>query len=171
MGTRTGQTPTGAHARGRLPPPHLPQDHALDGRVQNAAETVSDEDMARALSTVCLTDLLPRMGGFHAVCDWSAVLSAGEQQRLSIARLLLRLPQPKAAFMDEATSALDPATEAAVYGAISRGKYTYVSVGHRASLLKYHTWLLIASGNGQWELHRTADPASRSKLADAVGVQ
>lgn len=143
------------------------QGHLLDA----VDEAVSDEDMARALAMVCLSDLLPRMGGFHATCDWSAVLSAGEQQRMAVARLLLRRPQPKAAFLDEATSALDPATEAAVYGAISRGQYTYVSVGHRASLLKYHTWLLMASGAGQWELHRTADPAARSKLAEAVGVQ
>ena len=128
----------------------------------------SDEDIARALSTVCLADLLPRMGGLDATCDWAAVLSAGEQQRVAVARLLLRRPQPRAAFLDEATSALDPATEATVYGAISHGQYTYVSVGHRASLLKYHTWVLIASGKGQWELHRT-ERASEA-VAAAIGV-
>ena len=63
------------------------------------------------------------------------VLSAGEQQRLAFARLLLN--RPRYAFLDEATSALDPESEAVVTAnllRIAQGR-TMVIVSHRLSSL------------------------------------
>jgi ABC-type molybdenum transport system ATPase subunit/photorepair protein PhrA len=48
-----------------------------------------------------------------AELHWVDVLSAGEQQRLAFARLLLN--RPRYAFLDEATSAIDPENEELLY--------------------------------------------------------
>jgi putative ATP-binding cassette transporter len=63
------------------------------------------------------------------------VLSAGEQQRLAFARLLLN--RPRYAFLDEATSALDPENEELLYVRLARMPTTVVSLGHRRSLRKF----------------------------------
>lgn len=55
-------------------------------------------------SYLFLRDYL-QVGGFDAQCDWSQLLSSGEQQRVAILRLLAHAPQ--LAFLDECTSAVD----------------------------------------------------------------
>ena len=56
-----------------------------------------------------------------------AVLSPGEQQRLSFARLLLNHPQH--AFLDEATSALDIPNERLMYELLSRRGHSVSELG------------------------------------------
>jgi len=72
--------------------------------------------------------------------EWGDVLSLGEQQRLTFARLLLN--QPAFAILDEATSALDLANEAQLYEHLQHTGTTYISVGHRESLYAYHPKVL-----------------------------
>jgi putative ABC transport system ATP-binding protein len=55
-------------------------------------------------------------------------VSAGEKQRIAIARALLL--GKKVFLVDEATSALDPASKAAVAGMLERHEYTILSVSH-----------------------------------------
>ena len=49
-----------------------------------------EAELRQLLDTVCLPYLDSRVGGLDADLDWSHVLSLGEQQRLSFARLLHR---------------------------------------------------------------------------------
>ena len=72
------------------------------------------------------------------IADWSHVLSVGEQQRLAFVRTLIY--KPKWLFLDEATSALDEETEAAMYKLVAQNlpRTTFVSVGHRSSVNKFH---------------------------------
>lgn len=112
--------------------------------------TTPDGELLEVLRKVNLADIAERFDGFDAVMEWSNLLSLGEQQRLSFARLLLAAP--KYAVLDEATSALDAANEALLYGQLRESGMTFVSVGHRSSLLAYHDSVLELQGGGNWRL-------------------
>ncbi len=116
----------------------------------NTDQSVTDEKLAAVLQQVNLADLPERVGGLDIELDWDRILSLGEQQRLAFARLLLT--QPNYAILDEATSALDFQNEAALYQQLQQTKTTYVSVGHRLSLVQYHQWVLELTGDTQWRL-------------------
>ncbi|MEJ2059781.1 MAG: ABC transporter ATP-binding protein/permease [Gammaproteobacteria bacterium] len=104
------------------------------------------------------------MGGFAEllgeVQPWSHVLSLGEQQRLAMARVLIT--RPRWLFMDEASSALDEPTEAQLYRLIVEAlpEVAIVSVGHRSTLLAYHTRRLHLLEGGTWEAETLAESAS-----------
>jgi putative ATP-binding cassette transporter len=110
--------------------------------------TVNDEEIRQVLKKVNLSDLPERVGGLDAELDWGQLLSLGEQQRLAFARLLLTAP--RYALLDEATSALDEPNEAALYQELKNMGATYVSVGHRSSLLAFHEHVLQIRGKGEW---------------------
>ena len=100
-----------------------------------------------------------RLVGLEHLCEklnvdatWSQILSLGEQQRLSIAKVLLNPPQWL--FLDEATSALDETNEDLMYSLLqSRCPHmTIVSVAHRPRLRQYHVQELRLQGEGTYTL-------------------
>ncbi|MBX7138926.1 MAG: ABC transporter ATP-binding protein/permease [Oligoflexia bacterium] len=111
---------------------------------------MSEKRLAEVLNKIGLGGLLDRLGGFEADLDWSNVLSLGEQQRIAFGRVLLA--GPRIAFLDEATTALDEESEGYLYTLLKPLNCIYVSVGHRESLFKYHTWHLDLGGEGKWTL-------------------
>lgn len=139
----------------------VPRSHLL-------LESLQDEDLLEILEKVNLIDVAKNAGdgdpirGLHAVLDWSNRLSLGEQQRLAFGRVLVN--RPSLVILDEATSALDVASEARMYNllqnlarrdfthlnGLSRPGLTYVSVGHRPSLIAFHDKKLrVRSGEGE----------------------
>ncbi|HAA03305.1 MAG TPA: ABC transporter ATP-binding protein [Syntrophobacteraceae bacterium] len=116
---------------------------------------ISDEQLRSVLRTVRLEDLPERVGGFDVELDWADVLSLGEQQRLAFARLFVN--QPGFAVLDEATSALDTANEAHLYGKLEEMGIHYISVGHRSSIVDYHSRVLELQGGDRWRLLPTQD--------------
>ncbi|WP_432257297.1 ABC transporter ATP-binding protein/permease [Cupriavidus sp. TMH.W2] len=116
---------------------------------------IPDDELVQLLETVNLRDIAGRFGGLDTEVDWSKVLSLGEQQRLTIARVLLA--KPRYVMLDEATSALDISNEEALYQLLAGMQATLVSVSHRPTLLKYHHQVLELPGNGKWWLHPTRD--------------
>ena len=117
----------------------------------NREREQSDEELLALLAKVNLPDLAARVGGLDVEIDWQKVLSTGEQQRLAFARLLLT--RPRFAILDEATSALDNANEASLYRQLAETKTTLVSVGHRSTILKFHTRVLELTGDSEWKSH------------------
>jgi putative ATP-binding cassette transporter len=109
-----------------------------------------DRELQTILERVFLPDLLEKHGGFDAVRDWAKVLSLGEQQRIAFARVLIS--GAKYVFLDEATSAMDVTTEAAVYAQLRKAGTTYVSVGHRETLLHFHDQALCLYPGGSYRL-------------------
>jgi putative ATP-binding cassette transporter len=111
----------------------------------------ADGELEELLGVVRLQHLLQLDGGLsHENTAWSQMLSPGEQQRLSIARMLLRRPQY--AVLDESTSAVDGNVEADLYAAFKERGITVISVGHRPSLREYHDLLLELDERGGWRL-------------------
>jgi putative ATP-binding cassette transporter len=104
---------------------------------------IEDTQLQQVLEQVNLADLANRFGGFDAKQDWADVLSLGEQQRLTFARLLLN--KPNYAILDEATSALDQANEERLYQHLQASGATFLSVGHRSTLTNYHQVVLDLS--------------------------
>jgi putative ATP-binding cassette transporter len=98
-------------------------------------KVLGDDEVREALRAVGL-------GSFAGQLDrsenWAQLLSGGEQQRLAFARALLT--HPDWLFLDEATSALPDEDQAALYRLIGERLpgTTLVSIGHRASLERFH---------------------------------
>ena len=111
---------------------------------------IDEHQLNHALKEVNLRDLAERSGGFETEKNWDEILSLGEQQRLAFARILIN--QPQYVVLDEATSALDIDNEASLYQHLLDSKITFISVGHRPSLVKYHRWRLEMQPGEQWQL-------------------
>ncbi|XP_062037189.1 lysosomal cobalamin transporter ABCD4 isoform X2 [Lepus europaeus] len=120
--------------------------------------STDDERILRFLDLAGLSSLVTRTDGLDQQVDWNwyDVLSPGEMQRLSFARLFYL--QPKYAVLDEATSALTEEVEGELYRVGQQLGVTFVSVGHRRSLEKFHSLLLKLCGGGRWELSRLKAP-------------
>ncbi|WP_454789035.1 ABC transporter ATP-binding protein/permease [Mycolicibacterium lutetiense] len=110
---------------------------------------VSDSELRDTLRAVALGHLAERLDD---EADWSSVLSLGEQQRVSFARVLL--VRPRVVFLDESTSALDEGLEDAMYGLVRERlpHCVVVSVGHRSTIDRHHRSRLQLEGSGHWEL-------------------
>ena len=68
--------------------------------------------------------------------NWIDHLSAGEVQRLNLARVLYHKPQ--LVLMDESTTALPEEMEQKILKEFSANAITLVTCGHRASLKPFH---------------------------------
>ena len=114
-------------------------------------EDLDTAQITEVLGAVNLAEVVDRVDGdFDRTVDWTNILSIGEQQRISFARLLLR--KPSIAFLDEATSALDEPNETKLYQLLQKNRVTYVSVGHRSTLKDYHDQLLTLQKDATWNL-------------------
>lgn len=121
------------------------------------ATAYTDEALRQALEEALLPDLAPRLDEEDA---WSQKLSGGEQQRLAIARVLLK--KPAWIFADEATSALDERAEKTLYerliALVEKSQGAIISIAHRPNVASFH--------NQQWTLERQpAGSAARYQLA------
>ncbi|KQP23654.1 ABC transporter ATP-binding protein/permease [Pseudorhodoferax sp. Leaf267] len=126
------------------------------------ASDYRDEDLRAALRDALLPQLQDSLDRPDA---WSQKLSGGEQQRLAIARVLLK--KPRWIFADEATSALDPAAEQTVYGKlvaqVQGAGGALLSIAHRPAVAAFHdrSWQLVPSDGGpaRFSLRQAALPA------------
>ena len=114
---------------------------------------ISESEIAHALKSVNLPDLVERSGGLDVEKDWDDVLSLGEQQRLAFARIIIN--KPNYVILDEATSALDIKNEESLYQHLIQNQTTFVSVGHRPSLTNYHNYVLEIEDRAQWKVFKS----------------
>jgi putative ATP-binding cassette transporter len=153
-----------------------PEGHRLS-RAHLLRQSMTDQDLLDVLDMVDLRELPERFGdgdpikGLNAVLDWGNTLSLGEQQRLAFGRLVVN--QPRLVILDEATSALDVVSEAKMYTLLrnmaqkelkrggdsnmvklSRPGLTFISVGHRPTLVAYHDVKLRLNGGADYTLEQ-----------------
>jgi putative ATP-binding cassette transporter len=110
-----------------------------------APDAYADEDIRKALVNARIGSLADQLDREDI---WSQRLSGGEQQRIAIARALLK--QPDWLFLDESTSALDEKLEADLYRMLKQQlpRTTIVTIGHRSSLAAFHARHLDMTENG-----------------------
>ena len=147
-------------AKGHLDKPQnamfIPQrPYFPDGPLRDAlaypepAASYNDEQLKQALADALLPQLADQLDRSDA---WGQKLSGGEQQRLAIARVLLK--KPAWVFADEATSALDKTAEETIYqrllAMVQAAGGAIVSIAHRPSVAAFHTqsWTLEALPEG-----------------------
>jgi putative ATP-binding cassette transporter len=122
-----------------------------DGTLRDAlaypqpAAMFDDEALQQALRDALLPQLTDQLDREDA---WSQKLSGGEQQRLALARVLLK--KPAWVLADEATSALDEDAEATLYqrlvAQVKSRSGGLVSIAHRSTLGAFH--------DRRWQLQR-----------------
>ena len=132
--------------------PYLPQGRLIDALFypQVAPEDVDLAKAAQIMQQVQLGHLAEKLTQEN---DWTRVLSLGEQQRLSFARVLMH--KPLAAFLDEATASMDEGLEDAMYRLLRKElpQTTIISVGHRSTLQTHHQQHLLLNPEDQsWQL-------------------
>lgn len=111
-------------------------------------------EMTNLMQQVGLGYLLTRYS-WGDILDWGSILSPGEKQKIGFVRLILRNPQ--FCVLDESTSALSLPDEALLYKLLQDRGITIISVGHRPTLLAWHSIHLSLKGNGSWSLERVVE--------------
>ncbi|GJJ80213.1 ABC transporter ATP-binding protein/permease [Pasteurella canis] len=117
--------------------PYLPQGRLIDALYYPdiAPDNMDLQSAVDILQKVQLGHLADKLTLEN---EWTRVLSLGEQQRLSFARILLC--KPTVVFLDEATASMDEGLEDAMYRLLKAElpHTTIISVGHRSTLIEHH---------------------------------
>jgi len=121
---------------------------SIEDNIRFARPDATEGDVREAVVASGLADLVALLpdGLRTVVGERGRALSAGERQRLAIARAFLA--DPAVLVLDEATGALDPATEAQVvsgYEAVMRGRTTIV-ITHRLTLAQRADRIIVMAG-------------------------
>jgi ATP-binding cassette, subfamily C, bacterial len=105
--------------------------------------TLTDDQLWQACRDACLAEVIQALpGGLDApLREGGANLSAGERQRLEVARALAL--NPAVLLLDEATSALDSATEEQIMQNVRRRGCTCILAAHRFSTIRDSDEILV----------------------------
>jgi putative ATP-binding cassette transporter len=142
--------------------PYFPNGSLRDALAYpSLASQYNDAQLRQALQDAELPALADRLDEAGA---WSQQLSGGEQQRLAVARVLLK--KPRWVFADEATSALDEATEKKVYeqllSLVRAGDGALFSIAHRPGVASFHgtRWVLQPQAAGAAARYKLVEQAA-----------
>uniref|UniRef100_A0A6A7G2Y4 ATP-binding cassette n=2 Tax=Hirondellea gigas TaxID=1518452 RepID=A0A6A7G2Y4_9CRUS len=129
----------------------------------------NDRDLDKLFNLVRLNYIPERLeNGWDTIDDWYDVLSGGEKQRVSMARLFYS--KPRFAVLDECTSAVSIDVEGAMYAHCKREGIALITVSHRRSLWKYHEFLFKFDESGGWSFGKMQLPSGGNSPVEANGV-
>jgi ABC-type multidrug transport system fused ATPase/permease subunit len=127
---------------------------SLIENIRYASPQASEQEVSVAAQTVGLHDFIQSLPQKYetVVGDRGAQLSAGQKQRIALARAVLR--QPKVLVLDEALSGLDVESETRVRGALAMvlpGTTTLVVTHRLSSLRETDRVVILDGGRAVWE--------------------
>jgi putative ATP-binding cassette transporter len=137
--------------------------YAASGRLREIllsglGQDISDVQLKAVLDKFGVQECVARAGGLEADQDWAKVLSDGELQALTFARLLLA--KPRFAFLDNPTSSIETPLAQRLYQALAHSSITYVSAGCPSDFLAYHDLRLDIHEDGSWQLESAGPEAN-----------
>jgi ATP-binding cassette subfamily B protein len=120
----------------------------VDENIRYARPDASDEDVTRAIDAAGLAGFLAGLpdGLRTVVGDRGLALSAGERQRIALARAFLA--NPAVLILDEPSSALDPVAERQIidgFRRVMRGRTT-ILISHRLDLIRSADFVVVLEG-------------------------
>src|SRR5439155_26442300 len=128
--------------------PYLPPGTLRDVLVRTGREDIGDEQIASSLHGLGLESVLERSGGLDVERDWDDALSLGEQQLLSVARVVLAAP--RFAFLERPRAALGSEHVERILSLLSERSITYLTLGNGADGLDDYDAVLELAGDGGW---------------------
>jgi ABC-type multidrug transport system fused ATPase/permease subunit len=139
---------------------------SIADNIRYAKPEASDEDVELAASRAALEPFIERLPEGYAtvVGERGAALSAGERQRIAVARAFLA--DPRILILDEPTAALDPRTEGdlvAGLGDAMSGRTTII-ITHRMEVASAADRILVLDRS------RLADEGTAAELVSRPGV-
>ena len=134
--------------------------------VKMGKPNATDAEVLAALQTAQCMDIVEKFPeGVHTIIGTGGVyLSGGEQQRIAIARAVLK--NASVIILDEATAFADPDNEAkvqAAFGALSRGK-TVIMIAHRLSTVANADCIYVIEDG------KVAEAGKRDELCEKNGL-
>lgn len=135
------------------------RDNIAMGRLE-----ATDDEVVAAARSAEIHELITTLPSGYDTVIRKGRLSGGQEQRISLARALVR--RPEVLVLDEATSALDPQTEAAINATLTRiGRdRTVVSVTHRLSGIRDFDRIIVMQSG------RVAEQGNHATLMALAGV-
>ena len=137
------------------PEPYLIRGTLRENLTYGIKFAVSDAEIQSALELASLGPLIAKVGLEYEIFEDQSGLSAGQKQRLCLARAILN--KPHVLVLDEASANLDHVTEDEITHSIARlkGKTTTIIVSHRMGLLKFSDEILRLESHKQFKSFNT----------------
>jgi putative ATP-binding cassette transporter len=139
-----------------LPPGTLRQALVRTGREQ----ALEDARILEVLRALGVEGVVERAGGLDVERDWDELLSLGEQQELSLARLALAAP--RYALLDRPGTVLDAAVVGRALDFLAARSITLVTFAADAELAAHHHARLTLAGDGSWRLEPIGHAGARA---------
>jgi vitamin B12/bleomycin/antimicrobial peptide transport system ATP-binding/permease protein len=134
-------------------PPYVPTGTLLQALAYpGEGEQLTQVQMRKWLKLFKLEDLEAKYG-FDTKVNWLNELRVDDQQRLSLARLMLA--KPKYVFLDEPTRGLETDAEQ-IFTLLKSLDATIVTATHLPDMVRQHDYVLELPGDGSWKFDSTA---------------
>ena len=131
--------------------PYLPPGTLRDVLLRTGEEElVPDERILESLKALNLDHTLEKAGGLDTERNWGDILSLGEQQRLSFARVLLA--EPRFVFLDHPSRGLSECPLGELLKLLRQQGITYLTLGDTTDQPRFYDRLLEIDADGTWRL-------------------
>lgn len=131
--------------------PYLPPGTLRDVLLRTGEEElVSDARILESLKALNLGHALEKAGGLDLERNWGDILSLGEQQRLTFARVLLA--EPRFVFLDHPSRGLSECPLGELLKLLRQQGITYLTLGDTTDEPRSYDRLLEIEADGTWRL-------------------